>query len=424
MDIRAVLKAHSMLFQYAAPLLFHLIGLAIAVGIDSYLSKKHRRIMILVIVAVALLIVQDYAEYRLVVGTPHIFIRTCVAIAGYCIRPIVLALFIAIVDPKRKHLFAWVLIGLNAAVYLTALFSPICFWIDSDNRYLGGPLRFFCLYVSLLLLARLLYLTLRQYGRERKREIWMPLFVTLLILGACGMDFFSSKDTQPVQYLTIAVVTACVCFYIWLHLQFVREHEQALRAEQRIQIMMTQIQPHFVNNTLATIQALCRVDPEKAFDTTAKFGAYLRRNIDALTQARLIPLEKEIEHTKIYTEIETIRFPQITVVYDLRDVGFLLPPLTIQPLVENAIRHGVRCRKNGRVNVSTDCQNGAHRIVIADNGTGFDPKAAPGEGMHIGIRNVRERIEQMCGGTLTVESRMGEGTTVTIQIPGKDRGKA
>ena len=248
----------------------------------------------------------------------------------------------------------------------------------------------------------------------------MPLFVTLLILGACGMDFFSSKDTQPVQYLTIAVVTACVCFYIWLHLQFVREHEAALKAEQRIRIMVSQIQPHFLFNTLTTIQALTDIDPEKASEVIQKFAVYLRQNIDSLNRESLIPVKKEIEHTRIYSEIEEVRFPSIRISYEIGDDDFLLPPLTIQPMVENAIRHGVRGKKDGWVRISTFKDGTDHVITVRDNGKGFDVDQMIQEtqkGDHIGVKNVRDRVIDMTGGTFSVESTVGEGTSITIRIP-------
>lgn len=424
MSVSMILKDNPAVFLIVMPLFLHLIGLAFAVLMDEHIGKKRQAIMLAVIVFDFLLIVQNYAEYRLVVGAPHILLRTCVAIFGYCIRPVILALFMMLVSPKKNRVHIWVLIGLNAAVHLTALFSSVCFWIGPGNDYHGGPLCHFCLYTSVFLLGNLLYDAIRRYRKNRQREIWMLLFVTVLILSACGMDFFSDKTNQPVEYLTIAAVTACVCFYIWLHLQFVREHEKALRAEQRIEIMMTQIQPHFLNNTLSTIQALCRTDPEKAFDTTAKFGAYLRQNIDSLNQPNLIPLEKEIEHTKVYAEIEMLRFPNISVVYDLRDTVFSLPPLTIQPLVENAIRHGVRIRESGLVTVRTVSRGSDHEITIMDNGKGFDPETALSSGTHIGIQNVRERLWQLCGGTMRIESKIGQGTVITIQLPGKEEGKA
>lgn len=249
-------------------------------------------------------------------------------------------------------------------------------------------------------------------------EVWLPIFNALLIIGAVILDTMVYYQDYPVTFLTITVVSSNVFYYIWLHLQFVREHENALMAEQRIQIMMTQIQPHFLYNTLSTIQALCRIDPEKAFSITEKFGAYLRQNIDSLEQPNLIPITKELEHTKVYADIEMIRFPKIRVEYKMEDEAFSLPALSIQPLVENAIRHGVRVRNNGLVSVTTQKQPGYHEIIIRDNGKGFDPEDdSETDGTHIGIRNVRERIEGMCSGTLLVESRIGEGTTVTIRIP-------
>ena len=113
-----------------------------------------------------------------------------------------------------------------------------------------------------------------------------------------------------------------------------------------------------------------------------------------------------------------IRFPNVRVDYGVTDVDFSVPALTVQPLVENAIRHGVRIRKEGIVTVSSRRTELCHEIVISDNGKGFDTDLLKtADGTHIGVRNVRERLERMCGGTLAVESVIGEGTTVTIRIP-------
>ena len=182
-------------------------------------------------------------------------------------------------------------------------------------------------------------------------------------------------------------------------------HEEDLKAQQRIKIMMSQIRPHFLYNTLSSIQALCLADPEKAFEVTERFGTYLRQNIDSLDQPKLIPFPKELEHTRVYSEIEMIRFPSIRIEYDTEDVDFRLPALTVQPIVENAIRHGVRGKAEGVVRISTRKINGFHEIGITD------------------IRSVRERLAGMCSGTMTVESRIGAGTRVTIRIPAEEAGE-
>lgn len=152
--------------------------------------------------------------------------------------------------------------------------------------------------------------------------------------------------------------------------------------------------------------------------TIGLFSAYLRQNLESLNQSELIPLSKELEHTRIYTEIEMIRFSNIRVEYDIRDEEYGIPTLTIQPMVENAIRHGIRSRTEGIVKVTTFRQGNEHLIVIQDNGTGFEKMPAKNEnGKHIGIRNVRERLEKMCGGRMEIDSKPEEGTKITIRIP-------
>lgn len=142
-----------------------------------------------------------------------------------------------------------------------------------------------------------------------------------------------------------------------------------------------------------------------------------------LTQTDLIPIEKELEHTRVYTDIEMLRFPNIRVQYSIEDTDILIPPLTVQPLVENAIRHGIRGKKDGTVTVLTVREGDMHRIAIKDNGVGFDVKqSADQAGTHIGLQNVRERVKQMCGGTMILNSEIGAGTEVTLLIPHSEKG--
>ncbi len=410
-------SAHMMMFL---PLLLQLVGLSLAVRIDPYIRKKHKTVMLLIVVFVFSLLVQNYAGYALELNGRMPYARTVVSIYGYSVRPVILVLFYYIVGKRRSYRYAWIPIGLNAAVHLTALFSDLCFSIDENNVFYRGPLGFCCHVVSAGLLAYLVYLTVKENAGEWNSGKLIPVLNALLIVGAVLLDTFAAKSEYPVSFLTVAVVSSCVFYYIWLHLQFVREHERAMMAEQRIQIMMSQIQPHFLYNTLSTIQALCKTDPEKAFSTTEKFGAYLRQNIDSLSLPNLIPVAKELEHTRIYAEIEAIRFPSIRVEYDTPELDFSVPALTVQPLVENAIRHGIRIRRDGLITVSTVKTAQGYEIVVRDNGKGFDVSAAEtADGTHIGLRNVRERVEGMCGGTLTVDSEIDRGTTVTIRIPAR-----
>jgi Ca2+/Na+ antiporter len=333
---------------------------------------------------------------------------------------VILALFLRIVYPSGERKHVWVLTGLNAVVNMTAAFSHLCFWIDENNHYHGGPLTNFCLIVSMVLLAELLYITLAKFRTKRKREIWLPLFVVLLVLTGVFMDSKTDKSVQPLDYLTSSVAISCVCYYIWMHLQFVREHEQALQAEQRIQIMMTQIKPHFLYNSLGTIEELCESNPQMAKATTVTFSRYLRGNMTSIESVGAIPFERELSHTKSYLELEQIRFEDaLHVEYDISCTDFSIPALTLEPLVENAVRYGVRGNEDGRgaVMISTREFPDHFEVSVKDDGPGFDSQKIPDDGHpHIGLANVRERLLQVCNGTLKIESSAGFGTVVTIVL--------
>ena len=395
-----------------------LTGLILAVMIDPYIMKRHRRIMLMIVALVSCLILQNAVHYLMDEKGGRPLARTVVIFLGYSMRPLLIVLFYYIVSDRKHFRPAWALIAANAVVYASAFFFDAVFSIDESDRCIHGPLGNTCHIVSAVLLVYLLYLTIRKSGHIRKFDAALPLFNAFLIVIAVVADSLIDDGKRPVSFWTAAVVSSSLLYYIWLHLQFVRVHENAITAEQRIRIMMSQIQPHFLFNTLSTIQALCRISPEKAFDTLGAFGVYLRQNIDSLNETDLIPFEKELEHTRVYTQIEKIRFPSVQVNYEINDNGFLVPSLSVQPLVENAIRHGVRIRQQGIVTVCAYPAKNEHIITIADNGVGFDTASLETlDETHIGIRNVRERIEKLCAGTLTVTSRENEGTTVIIRLP-------
>jgi len=202
----------------------------------------------------------------------------------------------------------------------------------------------------------------------------------------------------------------------------VREHEDALKMEQRVQIMLTQIRPHFLYNSLTVIQELCRTNPEQAENATIRFAKYLRGNMDALQSNAPIPFAEELEHTREYLALEQMRFEdKLTVRYDIQCEAFSLPALTLEPIAENAVRHGVRGNSDGKGEVAIAAKEtpGCYEITVTDTGPGFDPEQPPQdqEHSHIGLRNVRERLTQMCGGALNIASVPGKGTCVTISIP-------
>ena len=397
-------------------LLLQLIGLVIVVIADSYLQKKQKRILLLIALLAFSLLVRDRWD-SILAERPERLVRTLLGIYGYGIQPVILVLYLKTLEMNRNRKLLWSLVAANAAIYATALFSGISFRITEENLIAMGPLGYTGHVLCTGLLALLVYESVRKSQQRNATGSFILLLGAGLLVLATVWDW-TQNSSGPVSWLTVVVVSSCLFYYLWLHMQSAFAHEQALEAEQRIQIMMSQIQPHFLFNTLSTIQALCRIDPEKASETTEKFGTYLRMNIDSISQSSLIPFRKELEHTRIYADIEMMRFPYIHISYDIKEDNFELPALSIQPMVENAIRHGVRGRYNGSVKVMTRGEENEIVISVIDNGKGFDPEGTEeAGGMHIGIRNVKERIEVLCGGTLEIESEPGKGSTVIIRLP-------
>ena len=402
------------------PQIFLLVGLTVAVFTDTYLSRKHKMLMQVIFILAMSLVVQNVVEDWLACEHPNIQTRTGFAMYGYIVRPLFLLLFCHIVAPDRKHIAGWILLGLNTVIYLLLVpGTHLVFWIAADNHYQSGPLSRTCIVISFILLAHLLYLTVAENRKTRKRALWLPITIIIFIFVSIFQDYEIGGEQQPVAFLTMAIVGGSVFYYIWLHMQFAWKHEDAMHAQQRIQIMMSQIQPHFMYNTLATVQALCYSNPEEAAGTVEKFARYLRQNLDSLSETNLVPFRKELEHTQIYADIEMVMYPSVHVEWDIGEDDFLLPALTVQPIVENAIRYGARSRSEGKVVISTRREDGGVMIRVTDNGKGFDPNAVPLDTnrSHIGLKNVNERLEKMCNGALDVQSVIGEGTTVTLWIP-------
>lgn len=188
--------------------------------------------------------------------------------------------------------------------------------------------------------------------------------------------------------------------------------------DSRIKAMMSQIRSHFIFNVLATISTYCKLDPKQADKALITFSRYLRRNIQNIEEDGLIDFHTELEQVKDYVALEQLRFAdRIIFDTDIETTSFQIPPLTIQPIVENAIKHGIiEHGKSGVITLATRRNAGFIEITIADNGVGFDLKLLE-KSESVGIRNVRYRVENMLDATLSYDSTIGEGTTVTIKIP-------
>lgn len=199
------------------------------------------------------------------------------------------------------------------------------------------------------------------------------------------------------------------------------EEMESQLALSRTMTMMSQIRSHFVFNVLNAISGMCKYDPEKADDTVVCFARYLRNNIDIMEDDKSIPFSAEIRQIEDYVMLEQIRFgDKIEFYTDIETDRFLIPPLILQPIIENAIKHGVSKKlTNGNIILRAREENGNIIITVEDDGVGFDMEELKKE-KSVGLRNIRFRLAQLAGGTMDIVSEIGVGTTVTITMPKKE----
>lgn len=299
-------------------------------------------------------------------------------------------------------------------------FTHFYYYIDENNLYHRNS--GYILASVLPMVGMLIDFAMIVKYRKHISRLTETALVSYIVLPfiATGIQMFY----YGISFINIAISISMVLMFI---VSMVEQNQKLAKKEQealdlKIAILMSQIAPHFIYNTLASIQALCETDPEMAKETVGEFAGYLRGNLNSLTEKNLIPFEREMEHVKCYLAIEKKRFGErVDVKYDIREENFRLPPLTLQPMAENAVKHGL-CRKadGGTLVIRTWREASDVKIEICDDGVGFSVEKLETESKaHVGIRNVRKRIQEMCNGRLEMESEPGKGTKVTITIPGK-----
>lgn len=191
----------------------------------------------------------------------------------------------------------------------------------------------------------------------------------------------------------------------------------------QLQMLTENIRPHFILNTIGAIRKLIPKDPQKASDLLLDFSRYIRDRIDQKDYYTPVPFLEELENIKTYLSLERARFGDtIEVFYNCTDTNFRILPLTVQPFVENAIKHGLFTVKNGgKLYISTyAAPNGDHVIEIKDNGVGFEINQLE-ESMKnkkaVGMRSAVVRLETVMKANVSIYSNSETGTNVKIQIP-------
>lgn len=324
--------------------------------------------------------------------------------------------------PGRRIMIGYIAALAAAALVVVSQFTDLYYYIDAGNFYHRNPGYIVSFIFPIIVMIIDLQMII-QYRKNIDNKIFVSLILYIILP-------FVMTLVQILYYgislINIAICISAILMFIMAtaeqNMRLAKKENEAAQLE--ISLLMSRIAPHFIYNTLATIKRLCVSDPELAQQTVSEFSGYLRCNLETLTGEQRIPFSRELECVKYYTSIEKRRFgDRVNVEFEINVEDFLIPGLTLQPLVENAIKHGI-CKKDegGTVRISTEEKDGIVYIIVSDDGVGFDvDKINNDESIHIGINNVRQRLEDICNGKLEIHSTAGRGTMVAVTLPRKDR---
>ena len=328
-------------------------------------------------------------------------------------------------DWKRSRLFhivvtLWIV---YVGLLIYTQFSTMIYSIDDSNVYRRGPLYPLLLVPPVLIMAvNVIGLWHRRNQLSFKQRLAFGIYITIPMISMLIQMLYFGIYTI---LLGSSVAAVFMFNYIWIdqseqYYQKVQENKQL-----RVDIMLSQIQPHFLFNCLNVIRNIYRNDQQKGEYALDLFTKYLRHNMDSVTIEQPIYFEKELKHVRHYLELQQLRFgDELNVVYEISCTQFRLPALTLQPLVENAVTYGIRKKETGlgTVIIRSCEREDCYEVSVTDDGPGFDPEApVQNDGKsHVGIYNVRERLLRISNAALQIASEPGKGTTATIIIPKGD----
>lgn len=308
------------------------------------------------------------------------------------------------------------LLSIYYVILVAIQFTDEVYYVTPNNQFFRGPLWG----IWLIPLALIMLLNVAGVIKRRKK-LTKKKFIALLVYMLPMTAAIITHMFINVELLVIfgMALFAMLMFVLILqdNIEQYARHQQEI-ARQHASVMVLQMRPHFIYNTLMSIYSLCNQDAQKARQVTMDFTNYLRKNFNAVASESTIPFTAELEHTKAYLAVEKAQYEDmLQVEYDTPFTQLRLPPLTLQPLAENAVKHGMDPYKGPlHVFIKSEYTDEGAEITVQDDGSGFNPgdENAP----HTALDNIRERLEMMCGGTLNITSSQN-GTTVKIFVPHK-----
>lgn len=321
-------------------------------------------------------------------------------------------------EPKKAKAFS----VLNVSVLVVFLVLDLVniftgvFFTASGGEYLRSSTMILSQGYQFVMLASIFVLSITNKKLTCREKTAFALYCILPLVAIILQNIFKG---YAIGYASIIIAIEILFLLLNVQKNMILQQEEEKNKEAQIKIMLSQIQPHFIYNSLSSISTLIQLDPVKAQAALDNFTEYLRHNISSLTETRLISFEEELKHIESYVALEIMRFgDRVKVVYDIRATDFYVPPLCIQPIVENAIKHGILKKLEGGCLTLRSYETADSFVVeVLDDGVGFCMEEIDFKGnRHFGINNIKYRLEKTCGGELTVLSEIDKGTQVTVRL--------
>ncbi|MDQ6830470.1 MAG: histidine kinase [Gemmatimonadota bacterium] len=314
------------------------------------------------------------------------------------------------------HLFA----SNFASFLICVLFTPIIAWVTLRYRFSDNPTK--AVIAQGITLVVFLTIGSAMMGAVEWMEPYaLPAMFRKGIIASMNRAVESYIAYDTLFYILIATTATTLAYGRESRERAVRAAKlQAQLAEAQLHALSAQLHPHFLFNTLHAISALVRPDPKRAEQLIARLSELLRQMLDAGDRVE-ITLEEELSFLEKYVDIQEARFgPRLQVRFSVAPnaLGVHVPRLVLQPLVENAIRHGIAKRSGpGRVEVSAECVAGRLTLIVRDDGIGV-PNGGP-ERQGVGLSSTRARLAQLYGDEhqFTIAPLAEGGTLCTIRIP-------
>ena len=313
---------------------------------------------------------------------------------------------------SRLNLLNIVSFSLMELLDLINIFTGIFFYAE-NGVYIRSKTMIISQAYQFIMLAIVFIVALGNKKLNKREKASFAIYCLLPLIAIFVQNIFKG---YAIAYASIIVAVEILFFFINIQKNIDLATEEEKNKEAQIKLMLSQIQPHFIYNSLAAISSLIDIDPLKAQESLDDFTDYLRMNLSSITETRLIPFEKELKHIKTYIELEKIRFnDRLNAVFDIKTTDFSVSPLTIQPIVENAVKHGILKKiEGGTLILKTYEDDVAYYIEVIDDGVGFNKDDVNiNNGQHFGLNNIKYRIEKT-NGTLIIDSEINKGTKVKV----------